>query len=102
ALPPACPPARVHVGALLRDLESHLPSPIRSGPRAPDRPAAGAHRASAHHATATAATGRHRSAADALSTVSNGNLDPRGHPRSSTAARAMTLPSPDIARKSAR
>jgi hypothetical protein len=95
-LPPARAPARVYEGALLRDLESHLPWPTRSGPSASDRPAIGFHRAGAHHANA--ATGRHRSSADALSSVWNGNLDLRGRPRAATDACAMTGSSPDVTR----
>src|SRR5205823_5187101 len=100
ALPPACPPARVYEGAVLRDLESDLPSPTRSGPGAPDRPAACAHRAGADHANA--ATAGRRSSAHALSSVSNGHLDPRGRPRSAPDACAMTMSAPDVARSSAR
>ena len=63
-----------------------VPSSTRSGPRVPDRPAAGAHRAAAPHANAVAG----RTSADALSSVSNGDLDPGGRPHAATDACAMT------------
>jgi hypothetical protein len=97
---PACPAARVHERALLRDLESNLPSPTRSGPNAPHRSASGAHRAGVH--PAAAGTGRRRSSAHALSSVSNGDLDPGERPRPATDAGAMTVSSPDVARSCAR
>jgi hypothetical protein len=58
------------------------------------------HRASAPHADAT--SGRRRSSADTLSSVSNGDLDPGGRSRSATDAGAMTVSSPDVARTFAR
>ena len=45
---------------------------------------------------APAFTGRRRSSADALSSVSNGHLDPRGRPRSATHACALTVPRPTL------
>src|SRR5262249_340479 len=100
ALPPACALARVSEGALLRDLESDLPSSTRTGPGAPHAVPTGSHRAGAHHAGDT--IGRFRSSADALSAVSDWDLDPGGHPRSAPDAGAMTVSSPDVARWSAR
>src|SRR5262249_6667265 len=95
-LPPARPAARLCKGALLRDLESHLPSPTPSGASPSDGPAIGAHRIGPHHTYA--ATGQLGSRTDAMSTVSDWNLDPRRCHRSTTDARAMTVSSSNVLR----